>query len=290
MRLPFIENKFSAKALCVLCVLCVSLNAVAEFSTNQTLNGIIIRSETRKNPPERLFVAEVDLKNPKLHLRVARGGPDPDGPGKWQTTLMKPTRIAVREKFDFVVNGDFFKARYVNDGEGTNAAFRAGQWSLAQGPAMTDGQTWSTCTNARPCLVVHQNRAVTIEVLTQPNADAWEVIGGNTLLVHDGIMVPHQSKVRHPRTVVGLDATANKLTILVLDGRKPGVALGMSYDELAAEMIRLGCKEALNLDGGGSSVMAVRDRASGGMKILNAPTDGRERAVANVLGISVDQN
>jgi exopolysaccharide biosynthesis protein len=204
--------------------------------------------------------------------------------------LMKPTKIAAREKFDFVVNGDFFKARNVNDGEGTNAAFRAGQWSLAQGPAMTDGQTWSTCTNARPCLVVHQNRAVTIEVLTQPNADAWEVIGGNTLLVHDGVMVPHQNKIRHPRTVVGLDATGDKLTILVVDGRTRGVALGMSYDELAAEMIRLGCKEALNLDGGGSSVMATRDQASGRIKILNAPTDGHERAVANVLGISVDQN
>jgi exopolysaccharide biosynthesis protein len=55
-------------------------------------------------------------------------------------------------------------------------------------------------------------------------------------------------------------------------------------------MLRLGCNEALNLDGGGSSVMAVRDPASGQMKILNAPTDGHERAVANVLGISVDQN
>jgi exopolysaccharide biosynthesis protein len=77
---------------------------------------------------------------------------------------------------------------------------------------------------------------------------------------------------------------------MVVDGRKPGIAIGMNYEELAAEMIRLGCRDALNLDGGGSSVMAVRDAATGGMKILNAPTDGRERAVADVLGISVDQN
>jgi exopolysaccharide biosynthesis protein len=54
-------------------------------------------------------------------------------------------------------------------------------------------------------------------------------------------------------------------------------------------MIRLGCKEALNLDGGGSSVMAVRDMATGKIKILNDPTDGRERAVVNVLGISLDK-
>lgn len=61
----------------------------------------------------------------------------------------------------------------------------------------------------------------------------------------------------------------------------------MSYDELATEMIRLGCTEALNLDGGGSSVMAVRDAATGQFQILNQPTDGHERAVANVLGVIV---
>jgi exopolysaccharide biosynthesis protein len=60
----------------------------------------------------------------------------------------------------------------------------------------------------------------------------------------------------------------------------------MSYDELAAEMIRLGCYTAINLDGGGSSVMAVRDTAMGSFRILNHPSDGHERPVANVLGIS----
>src|ERR1700710_2568423 len=97
----------------------------AEISaTNKPLPGIYIYSETRTNPPTRLFVAEVDLKNPKLHLHVANGGPDPDGPGKWQTTLLEPTKIAARENFNFVINGDFFRAKGVNDGEGTNAAFR----------------------------------------------------------------------------------------------------------------------------------------------------------------------
>jgi exopolysaccharide biosynthesis protein len=272
-----------------LAVLLPRFFAGAEILTNLPLPGIVCLSETRTNPPQRLFVAQIDLQNPKLHLRVAPGGPDPDGDGKWETTLMEPTKIAAREKFDFVVNGDFFIAKGVNDGEGTNSHFRAEQWACTEGPAMTDGQTWSVASSARPCLVVHKNRAVTIEKLQRPADDDWEVIGGNTMLVHDGTAISHTNKVRHPRTVAGLDATGNTLTILVVDGRKPGVATGMSYDELAAEMLRLGCKDALNLDGGGSSVMAVRD-ATGEMKILNAPTDGRERAVADVLGISVDQN
>lgn len=280
------------KVFCLLSavVWLTAVHASAEISaTTEVLPGVRVYGETHTNPPTHFFVAEVDLKNPRLHLRVSRGGPDPDGPGKWQTTLMEPTRIANREGFDFVINGDFFKARGVNDGEGTNSAFRAEQWALVEGPAMTDDATWSTCTNARPCLVVHKDRTVSIENLTTPGTDDAQVIGGNVLLVKDGAIVLHpNSKPRHPRTLVGLDATGNKLILVVIDGRKPGQAVGMTYDEEAAEMLRLGCRQALNLDGGGSSVMAVR--VAGSMVKLNDPTDGRERAVANVLGISVDRN
>ena len=272
-------------------------SAGAETLTYYPLPGVTCISETRTNPLERLFIAEVDLKNPRLHLRVAPGGPAPERQGKWETTLMEPTHIAAREKFDLVVNGDFFIAKGVNDGEGTNSHFAAGQWSRTEGPAMTDGKTWSTSTNERPCLVVHKNQTVTIESLTEPGGDDWQVLGGGPQLVHNGVAVPapaavawpHQGKVRHPCTVVGLDKPGARLTILVVDGRKPGIALGMTYDELAAEMVRLGCTEALNLDGGGSSEMAVSEADTGKMKILNQPTDGHERAVVNVLGITVDK-
>ena len=274
----------------VFALLNFSLPVCGEISaTNRISPGIAIYSETRTNPPTRFFVAEIDLTNPKVHLRVAPGGPDPDADGKWQTTLMLPTKIAAREQFDLVVNGDFFSAKGVHDGEGTNAAYRAEQWAAAVGPAMTGGRTWSTSTNARPCLVVRTNHQVAIEMLTRPAATDWEVISGNTILLKDGAAVPHGSLTRHPRTVVGLNAAKTKLILLVVDGRKPGVAVGMSYNELAAEMLRLGCHDALNLDGGGSSVLAGRDAATGAMKIFNAPTDGRERAVADVLGISVDK-
>ena len=251
--------------------------------------GITCHAEIRTNPPTRLFVAEVDLANPKVHVRVAPGGPDPDGPGKWQTTLMNPTKIAAREGFDLVVNGDFFQARNVKDAEGTNAGYRAGLWGAVVGPAVTDGKAWSAGTNPTPCLVVHQDRRVSIEKREQPTADDWEVVAGNTLLVENGQAIPHRVKTRHPRTAVGLDATGTRLTLLVVDGRKPKTAVGMSYDELAAEMLRLGCRQALNLDGGGSSVMAVRVPATATFRILNQPTDGRERPVANALGITVDE-
>ena len=282
--------KWVLTALFFIALLDFTFSASAEISvTNEPLPGIFIHSETRTNPPTRLYVAEIDLTNPRLHLHVAPGGPDPDGDGKWETTLMEPTKIAAREIFDFVINGDFFDARAVKDAEGANSGYHAGQWALTVGPAMTDGKTWSTCTNARPCFVVRTNQTVAIETLARPAADDWEVIGGNVILVKDGVAISHTNQVRHPRTVVGFDAAKTKLVVIVVDGRKPGVAIGMNYDELAAEMLRLGCHNAVNLDGGGSSVMAIRDGASGRMKILNEPTDGHERAVADVLGISVDK-
>lgn len=265
------------------------LSASAEISpTNHPFAGVACFSETRTNPPTRLFVAEVDLSNPQIQLRVVRGGPDPDGAGEWQTTLMQPTKIAAREKFDLVVNGDFFKARGVKDAEGTNSGYRASLWALAEGPAVSGGNAWATRTNSRPCLVVSKVGKVSLEKLARPRPGDWEVIAGNTMLVQGGVPVVHQNnQARHPRTAVGLDATETKLILLVVDGRKPGVAVGMNYDELAAELIRLGCRAALNLDGGGSSVMAVREPATDKFHILNEPTDGRERSVANVLGVVI---
>jgi hypothetical protein len=279
------------KAIAVfLTVWSVRAESRAEISpTNHPFAGIAWFAETRTNPPTRLFVAEVDLTNPRIQFHVARGGPDPDGPGEWQTTLMQPTKIAAREKFDLVVNGDFFKARGVNDAEGANSGYRASIW--AEGPAATGGNAWAMRTNSRPCLVVNKAGNVSLEQLARPRPGDSEVISGNTMLVQGGVPVVHQNnKTRHPRTAVGLNAGRTKMILLVVDGRKPGVAVGMNYDELAAEMIRLGCRDALNLDGGGSSVMAIREAGTEKFQILNQPTDGRERAVANVLGVVINNS
>lgn len=269
-----------------LLLLAAGLTVRAEFSpTNRPCPGVAVYSETRTDPPTRIFVTEVDLSTPGLQFRVAPGGPDPDGDGPWQTTLMRPTSIAMRENFALVVNGDFFEARGIKDAEGTNSAYRADVWGSVHGPAVTAGKSWAVSTNVRPALIVHSNSTVTIESRARSKSGDAEVLGGNTLLVVNGAIVPHTNKTRHPRTAAGLTAGRKKLILLVADGRKPTMAVGMNYDELAAEMLRLGCREAMNLDGGGSSLMAVREEPKGQYRILNAPSDGRERPVANVFGI-----
>jgi exopolysaccharide biosynthesis protein len=105
-------------------------------------------------------------------------------------------------------------------------------------------------------------------------------LGGYPLLVVDGKMCKFSESdgyltSRHPRTVISWNDKF--MYWVVVDGRQADLSRGMSFHELAQLMIRLGCKEAINLDGGGSSTFWL------GGKILNSPSDGHERSVANAL-------
>jgi exopolysaccharide biosynthesis protein len=79
---------------------------------------------------------------------------------------------------------------------------------------------------------------------------------------------------RNPRTMAGVTA-GGRLLLVTVDGRRPGHSIGVSLGEGAAVMRALGAREALNLDGGGSSAMTV------GGRTVNRPSDaGGERPVA----------
>jgi hypothetical protein len=80
---------------------------------------------------------------------------------------------------------------------------------------------------------------------------------------------------RQPRTLAGVRADG-KLLLVTVDGRRPGWSTGMTLPEAARLMRSLGAREAVNLDGGGSTTMAVRG------EIVNRPSDpGGERPVSN---------
>ncbi len=82
---------------------------------------------------------------------------------------------------------------------------------------------------------------------------------------------------RAPRTALGL-TKEGRILLVVVDGRQAASA-GLTLLELALFMQELGAVEAMNLDGGGSSEMVIND------KIVNRPSDGRERKVANALAV-----
>ncbi|MCY1723349.1 phosphodiester glycosidase family protein [Prolixibacteraceae bacterium Z1-6] len=88
-------------------------------------------------------------------------------------------------------------------------------------------------------------------------------------------------KNRHPRTC--LCKTEEALVCITIDGRTKE-AEGMSLYELQKFLKEIGCIDAINLDGGGSTTMWIRNR-----EVVNHPSGKEERKVANVLMI-LDKN
>ena len=64
---------------------------------------------------------------------------------------------------------------------------------------------------------------------------------------------------KHPRTAMGYTKD-NKLVILLVQGRFPGIAEGATLTQEARLLKDIGCYEALNLDGGGSSCLLVNGK------------------------------
>lgn len=82
---------------------------------------------------------------------------------------------------------------------------------------------------------------------------------------------------RAPRTAVGM-TKEGRLLLVTVDGRQSH-SMGLTLLELALFMQELGAVEAMNLDGGGSTEMVIYD------KIINKPSDGRERRLGSGLAI-----
>jgi hypothetical protein len=127
--------------------------------------------------------------------------------------------------------------------------------------------------------------------------NAYSAIGGAPVLLKDGKLVfdfstttsgkyrtnyellqtdIFSTSARPPRTVIGSTAD-NKIILFVCDGRQAH-SDGATLVELAQILKGLGCVNALNLDGGGSSAIIA------GNSLLNKPSDGSERAVPSVVG------
>ncbi len=118
---------------------------------------------------------------------------------------------------------------------------------------------------------------VILHLETSPNLkDVTTAIGGGPVLIDNNqLRTWEPPNPRHPRTAIGWNR--EQLFLVVVDGRQEGLSAGMTLPELATLMKRLGCTEAMNLDGGGSSTLWL------GGQVMNWPSDGRERPVANGL-------
>lgn len=93
---------------------------------------------------------------------------------------------------------------------------------------------------------------------------------------------------RASRTAIGIKADGT-VVMLMVDGRQAPYSVGMTMAEVGAAMEALGCVQAVNLDGGGSSTFATQregeseNNTSAGLTLRCRPSDGYERKVSNTI-------
>ncbi len=133
---------------------------------------------------------------------------------------------------------------------------------------------------------MHSNKLIPIFI-------KWKMktaIGGGPVLVQNGkIQITNEEELKftgkaindkHPRTCMGYTSDSY-LIVMVIQGRFPGIAEGATLGQEAKLLVDLGCVEALNLDGGGSSCMLVN-----GKKTITPSDKGLERPVPAVFTIT----
>lgn len=169
------------------------------------------------------------------------------------------------------INGDFFSfSTYSTNGLSMHAG---SVWSGTQdhsyvAPIMIGSH--------RVELPHHQN-------ITKTEAWVKEIVSGHPTLLDDGKTVGNPGDslctARHPRTALGISKDHKTMYWAVVDGRASN-RIGMTCPELASLLAGLGAWDAMNMDGGGSSTMWVRN-----VGVVNRPSDGSERVVANHLAV-----
>jgi exopolysaccharide biosynthesis protein len=123
-----------------------------------------------------------------------------------------------------------------------------------------------------------------------PRRDPWneaeDILGAGPRLVTRGAvditdarekMIPAFSTDLHPRTAIAALADGRAL-LVTADGRRPPERVGLALDDLARLLIELGAREAINLDGGGSTTMVIKG------ELVNFPSDATgERPVSDAI-------
>ena len=111
--------------------------------------------------------------------------------------------------------------------------------------------------------------------------------GGRYLVLKDGKIVNNESTgdpfctVHHPRTAFGVKKDGTMI-FLAVDGRQAGYSDGATLLDLSVIFVSLGAYNAINLDGGGSTNLFIKDEATGDFVLANKPCE-KDRKVVNTL-------
>ncbi len=219
--------------------------------------------------PQFVSVIEADLNADGVLIDIVQ----PDS-GRMLTSELALTHDAVA-----AVNGSFFEA------DGTPSIFFQDNGQVIR----EDNDERIRFVEDGAVATEHDGDAAVVRrslAIWQPSTSFTDVLATGPMLVWDGELTDQETigfnLTHHPRTAAGITSD-NQLVLVTVDGRNAQSA-GLTINELALLMRALGCEYAVNLDGGGSTTMWIRDRG-----VVNHPSDNRafdaggERAVANAV-------
>ncbi len=233
-------------------------------------HGRLAREDTRKmRVPEPEHVIN-GLNRPRANDELIVFTPE-----FHRTTLTEPTGLEIIVRRGRVVESRDMKGSCAipSDGLVISTSGTAREWALK---------------NLRRGAPVHLN--LNLSPVETEAADSWKqatsVIGGGPQLIKNGRVeitnaaekiLPSFVSDGHPRTAIAR-LKSGQILLVTVDGRQPGESIGMSLTMLADLLIEFGAVEAINLDGGGSTTMVIRN------KLVNKPSDATgERPVSDAI-------
>ena len=246
-------------------------------------------------------LVKVNLADPRVRVAVALAdNRDPDGAGPCVGQLDTTSQVARKHNFDITINASFFAAPTAREIAGQKVHYFVGNCAWPEGWHYSKGKLFGEPKTARfrSTMIVHRDKSVTmVDALAALPSDTQFAISGSAMMLKNGMVTPPvKDEARHPRSAVGLSADARTLYVIAVDGRQEPHSRGATLAELANIFIQFGAHNAINLDGGGSTSLVIKDPASGAFAIANQPSDMSvlklplrvERPVVDVVGISID--
>ena len=231
-----------------------------------------------------MHIVLIDLNQPGI--KIVTTGPNGDRPGE---TDLETTRAFVkRSQAQIGINSGFFGRTTKDQGLG---GADLSSLAVSDGVNISDWGTW-----IKDAINFGADNTVTFVIrpkddttgyMTTPKINLYNAMAGNVRLLRDGVVLPGKGgDATYPQTAIGHTAD-HRLILFVSDGRQPDFSAGMTYEEVAVVLKEFGAVNAIAFDGGGSATMVMTDGKNGEPKVLNRPSDGKERAVGNSLGVII---
>jgi exopolysaccharide biosynthesis protein len=139
---------------------------------------------------------------------------------------------------------------------------------------------------------LHPGNRITITERIVPDSNLLQAIGGGSILIKNGALykdpnppAPAEGNMRNPLTAIAVNKDETHAFFVVFDGRSsgPSQSRGLTWAQMASYLLAHGAYQAMLFDGGGSSEMVARLKGQQRVSVINHPSDGHERRVANSL-------